>query len=444
MKYEDILEILHPLNFWGKTQDIGVKRVKYLDTFDKYIDANKVVLAVIGIRRAGKTYLTKQLLDLKCSQFSKETTLYVLLEDPKFEPYLNLDLLNDIYQSYRTFINRKGPCYIVLDEIQNIEHWEKWVRATLEKNNDVKIIITGSSSKLLSSSLAKVLTGRTITQNIFPLSFKEFLSFKGLMLDKDYDIVVKKEQIKQMLTEYILYGGFPQIVLEDNISVKTQLLKELFEGIILRDVVSRHRIRDVHTIKTAAELAINNFAGLISASKLRKILVNILGRKISPNLVLDILSHLEEAFLIFQLPILSYKVKERKQYPKKIYCIDNGIINTAIIKFTDNIGRLFENTVALSLLKKNGIENIFYWKSRQGKEVDFVIKEGMRIRQLIQVSYNISEKKTKDREIDALLAAGEELDCNNFLVITDEYGEVETLGDYKICFIPLWKWLMEE
>lgn len=440
MKREDIIEVISPLNLWGGPQELGIKRESYLRNLARYIETKNIAIVIIGVRRAGKTYLSRQLLD---EIRTKESTLYILLEEPKFDPYLNTDFLDEIYQSYRTFINKEGPAYIVFDEIQNVENWEKWVMTTLEKRKDVKIIITGSSSKLLSAELASLLTGRILTQKIFPLDFKEFLQFKGHDINRDYELITKKEIIKQTLWEYISFGGFPQVVLEKKPAIKNQLLKELFDGIILRDVISRHKIRDTNLVKTEAELAINCFSGLISSSKLRGTMVNLVGRKVSPNLVLDVLSYLEEAFLIFQLPIFSYKIKELKKYPQKIYCIDTGLINSVTIRFTENIGRLYENLVALSLIKQKGKENLFYWKSRDGKEVDFVVKEGLKIEQLIQVSYNIDEKKTREREISALLKAGNELNCEKYLVITEDYENEEVIDKHTIIFKPLWKWLIQ-
>lgn len=444
MRKEEIIEVLSPLNFWGKPQDTGFRRLHYLKKLKEFLEVKGVVLSIIGVRRAGKTYLARQLLDLKCKDSPKEATLYVLLEDPKFEPYLNVKLLDQIYEAYRTYVYKEGASFIVLDEIQNVGLWEKWVRMRLEKKENVKIIITGSSSKLLSSELATVLTGRTLTLKVFPFDFREFLSFKKVDFKKEYEIMSRKEEIKRLLMEYITYGGFPQVVIEENPSLKNQLLKEIFEGIIYRDIVFRHKIKDIYLVRVVAELVINNFSSLISATKLRNVLVKVLAKKISPNSVVKILRSLEEAFLIFQLPIFSYKVKEHKLYPKKIYCIDSGLINTVTAKFTDNIGRIYENIVALYLIKHKNKDNLFYWKSKEGLEVDFVVKQGLKIRQLIQVCYELSDEKVKKREINSLIKASNELKCKELLVITEDYEGKEKINNNKIVYKPLWKWLIEQ
>ena len=445
LKREEILETLSPLNFWGKEQEIGVVREEYLGRLQGFLKSKDLVVAVIGVRRAGKTYLTKQLLKSKADQLSSEKTLYVLLEDPKFEPYLGTALLEEIYQTYREEVSGDGEVYMVLDEIQNVPLWEKWIRLLIEKKETVKIIITGSSSKLLLSELATTLTGRTLTLEVFPLSFKEFLSFKGHTVAKKYEITTKRREWEKLLLEYIHYGGLPQVVLEKDSSLKTQLLKEIFEGIIYRDVVARHKIKEVSLIKVVAEIGIHYFSSLGSATKLRNIVASLVGRKVSPNLVLQMLSYLEEAFLIFQIPIFSYKVKEQKLYPKKFYCIDSGIINAVTVRFSENSGRLYENIVAISLLRHNGKGNVFYWKSDRQEEVDFVVKEGLNIKQLIQVCFEIGDEKVKKRELSALAKAVRELRCSpktELLVITRAFEGEEKEESHKIIYQPLWKWLL--
>jgi predicted AAA+ superfamily ATPase len=444
LKREEIIEVLSPLNFWGREQDTGIKREGYLKSLLQYLKSNDTVAVVIGVRRAGKTYLSKQL--LQAHKAAPENTLYVLLEDPKFDPYLNTDLLEEIYQTHKNYVAKKGVTYLVLDEIQNVGRWEKWVRVLLEKKEKVKIIITGSSSELLASSLATVLTGRTLTLEVFPLSFKEFLLFKAQNLKKQYELVSQRRKLEKFLLEYINYGGFPQVVLKEDTTLKLQLLKEVFEGIIYRDVIARHKIKEVSLVKTVAEMGINNFSSLQSATKLRNIVAGLVGRKVSPNLVLEILSYLEEAYLLFQVPIFSYKIKDQKLYPKKFYCIDSGIINAVTIKFSENLGRLYENMVAVFLFRQRGKKNIFYWKSKLQEEVDFVVKEGLNVKQLIQVCYQLSDKKVKKREVSALLKADKELNCpgeTELVIITRDLQKREKHGLRKIIYVPLWKWLWE-
>jgi len=441
---KEIIAVLAPLNYWGKDQDTGFNREDYLKTIEKFSKAKEDIIAITGVRRAGKTYLSKQFLKLLIKKgIAKEQTFYVNFEEPKIEPFLSLDLLDNIYEAYRTIINKEDFAYIVLDEIQNIPQWEKWARIMQEKKENIKLLITGSSSKLLSKELSTVLTGRILGINIFPLDFKEFLNFKGLELNKEYSLLTQKKKILRLLNEYINYGGFPKVALEKDDAVKSQMLKEIFEGIIYRDIISRYRIINTVVARNAAEITLNNFSSLISANNLRNILMGLSKKKISPNFIVNLLDHLEKTFLICQIPIFSYKIKEQKLYQKKVYCIDNGLINAIAFRFSRDIGKLYENTVAIELLKRYGKEKLFYWKSGKHEEVDFLIKEGLKIKRMIQVCYNIEERDIKKREIKALLKASKELKCKDLLVITEEKEGEEKIERNKIKYIPLWKWLLE-
>ncbi|PKP54476.1 MAG: ATPase [Candidatus Altiarchaeales archaeon HGW-Altiarchaeales-3] len=440
LSHEEIIQIISDVNLWGRDQETGTNRKDYIKRLNELSVSREDAIAIIGMRRTGKTYLAKQFLKNAALQTNKEQTLYVNFEEPKLDPYLSLPLLDEIYNAYRTYINRGDFAYIVLDEIQNIDRWEKWVRMMQEKQAKVKIIVTGSSSKLMSSEFATVLTGRSLKLEVYPLSFKEFLYFKGMIFKTEYDILTKSNEIQMMLPEYLEYGGLPKVVLENNKVIKKEFLKEVFDGIIYRDVISRYNIQDTYLTKLVAEFGINYFSTLMSANKLRNTLINVVKRKISPNLVIEILNHIIETYLIFSVPIYSNKIKDQKQYPKKIYCIDAGLINVIAFKLTENWGRIYENTVAVELKKRK--KEIYYWKDKNQWEVDFVIKEGPEINELIQVSYDIGNIETKNREIKSLIKASGELKCTNLLVITRDYEGREEINGVTIKFKLLWKWLL--
>jgi predicted AAA+ superfamily ATPase len=230
----DLLDKIRDFNFWHKEQETGLKR-KELKEVLKFVDDREFVLAINGVRRAGKTYLSKQILKEKLKEVKPEQTLYINFEDPTLEPYLNPESLKDLYESYRYFLNKKDFAYIVLDEIHNVPRWEKWVRIMLEKKEKVKFIITGSSSKLFKNEFARLLTGRTITFHLFPLSFKNFLDFKNYQIKKyqSYD------SLSPFIIEYLQYGGFPLIVLEKDETKKNLYLKELFNDILVKDIITK-------------------------------------------------------------------------------------------------------------------------------------------------------------------------------------------------------------
>ncbi len=438
---KEIIGVLSDVNFWGKPQKTGIDRGEYLEKILK-VRKTEDIIAIIGVRRAGKTFITRQILKRLIESGARpEQTLYVNFEDHKLEPYLSVELLDLVYSAYRTYINGEDFAYMVFDEIHNIEKWEKWVRTMQDRREDIKIIITGSNAKLLRKEISAILTGRTATFNVFPLTFREFLDFKGIGIKKNYEVITKRQRIKRELAEYLEFGGFPKVVLERDNDVKIQMLKELFEGIVDRDIIIRNRVREEYTARVAAELCMANFSRLISANKLRNMLAGITKTKLSPNFVVKLLNYFDTAYLIFQLPIFSYKIREQKLYPKKIYSIDTGLINAVTIKFSENYGFVYENVVSIELMKRYGKENIFYWKDSEGKEVDFVIKQGLKVGQLVQVCYSLN-KKTKGRELKALIKASKELRCKNLLVITRDYEAEENIDSKEINFIPLWKWLL--
>ena len=426
------MDKVQELNFWYKKQEVGIEREE-LDEVLKFVPDKKTALVIAGARRAGKTFLSRQILDSMLKEIKENQTFFVNFEDPSLGPYLNTDSLQDLYETYRYFLNKKDFAFVVLDEVQSVPNWEKWVRIMMEKGENAKFIITGSSSKIFKGEMARVLTGRTINFFLLPLSFKNFLEFKGYKIKK-YE---SYSSLGMLLNEYLEYGGFPLIVLTEK--EKNTYLKELFDDIVIKDIIIKYKLRELD-IRKLAVLLCNNFSSLVSVKRLRNLVQNIAKIKISPTSVNKYLYYFEDSFLFFFLPIFSYKIKDVMQYPRKAYCIDTGLINTINLRFSENIGRLYENAVAIELLRRYGKENLFYWKS-QKYEVDFVIKEGQKIRQLTQICYDI--QTAEDREVKALIEAGKELGCKNLLVITENYETEKAAERNKIKFVPLWKWLLE-
>ena len=431
-----LLEKISDFNFWSKDQETGIYR-KELKEVLNFVDDKNFTLIIAGIRRAGKTFLSRQILKTKIEKGVKpEQTLYINFEDPVLEPYLNIDGLNNFYQSYRYFLNKEKFAYIVLDEIQNVPKWEKWVRIMMEKKENVKFILTGSSSKFYKENQARILTGRALTYFLFPLSFSDFLKFKNYPLKKFQSFL----KIQPYIAEYLEFGGFPLIVLEKNREKKQIYLKELFNDILIKDIIIKYKLRELDA-KKLAFILVNQFSALVSIRRLKNLLEEIVGERTSPTSINRYLEYFSNSFIFFFVPIFSYKIKETFRYPKKVYVIDTGLINSLSLRFSENIGRLYENLVAKTLWEKYGLENIFYWKDHS-KELDFVVKQGLEVFQLIQVCSEIKKKKIFKREISALLKASQELKCNNLLVITKNYQGKEKFKNKTIKFIPLWKWLL--
>lgn len=395
---------------------------KYIDRINSKLDlTNSFIKVIIGPRRAGKSFFSLHLLN-KQQNFG-----YINFDDEKLitlEDYDELiSALNSVYGK---------PKILFFDEIQNLPKWELFVNR-LQRQGYI-LILTGSNSHLLSKELATHLTGRHFQKIVFPFSFKEFLSLEGKELTTS--------EIKEKLNDYLIYGGYPEPLIK-KINYK-EYLSTLLNSVLFKDIIKRYNIRFAQAIESLSEQLFSNIANEHSYNSLSKI------TKIkSSHTIENYLNYLEESFIFFRVRRFSYKLKEQISSIKKIYCIDNGFIHAKAFNSSHNFGKLYENLVAIALKRKelDGKLNFYYWKNQQQEEVDFVIKEGTKVRQLIQVCYSLDNLETKNREIRALLKAGNELKCKNLLVISsgkEIEEEIEWFGiKGKIKFIPLWKWLLE-
>lgn len=432
MRTAEIMEILLDWNFWKKEIDTGIKRSVLINKVERLSGMNEITV-VSGVRRSGKSTLLLQFLKSLFAQgVRKEDTLIVNFEDPRFKN-LNLELLNKIYETYLTEMNPKKEHYVVLDEIQVVEDWEKFARF-LHESKKAQVFLTGSSSKLLSSEYATVLAGRHVDMEVYPLSFREFLSFKGVVLKDRTDIISKRHEIKRLMTEYLKWGGFPKPTLLEKEQDKKELLNSYFRDITIKDIAMRHKIKDIGKLEELAKYYLSNISALQSFNKIRNML------DISIDTVERFSRYLSDAYMIFFVKKFSFSEKEQILNPKKVYCIDTGLRNAISFIFMDNQGRLMENVVFLELKKQK--KEIFYWKGNA--EVDFLVKDGEKIKQLIQVCYyDIENESARKREVDALLEAMKELKMKEGIIITYDYEGEEEVDKKKIIYKPLWKWLLE-
>ena len=380
------------------------------------------ILAILGIRRCGKSIFSYLL--AKPHKFA-----YINFDDERLAG-LKSDDLNKILESFYELYENID--YIILDEIQNVDNWELFVNRLRRTK---KIILTGSNSKLLSGELSTHLTGRYLDIILFPFSFKEFLKLKEVKENKVYT-TQEKAEIMKTLQEYLEIGGFPEAY-----KFGKGMISKIYEDILTKDILLRYNISKKEEIKKLAKYLITNSSGEITYSKLARIFDI---KHVST--ISNWISYLENAFLIFRLERFDFKLKQQFIAPKKVYCIDSGLMNTIGFKFSENRGKVIENEVALELQRRKAKENsfeVYYWKDYQQNEVDFIIKKDKKIESLIQVSYINSKEEIKEREINALLKASKELRCKNLIVITWDYETEEKFGGEIIKFVPLWKWLLE-
>jgi len=400
---------------------------------------NKIIV-VNGFRRVGKTYLLYGLANNLLKSNSREEVVHINFEDERIP--LKTEFLTSIFPIADELFSKKIR-YLLLDELHNIPNWSKWLRRIYD-NRNIRIFVSGSSSRMSEEEIPTELRGRFLEVKIFPLSFKEFLIFKNLNINlKNLGFSeVEKPIILKALTEYLVYGGLPEVVLEDE-SKKLELAQSYYATVIKRDIAERYKIKNEESLKTLLKLLLDSKEYSISKTYNN---LKSLGNEIGKSTVQKYISYIENSYFSLSLPIFSYKIKDQIQYPKKIYFIDNVFINAISTKFMNNYGRLYENLVAVELKRRE--EKPYYWKSPQKEEVDFVLKKDTKIKQLIQVCYDMSDPDTKKREIKALLKASKELKCSNLLIINQDYSGEENSEWFgikgKIKFIPLWKWLLEK
>jgi hypothetical protein len=379
-------------------------------------------LVILGVRRCGKSTLSEQLvLGLKFGyiNFDDERLLGATKDD------LNV-VLQIFYELYGSDLDS-----IILDEIQIVSGWEPFVSRLRDTK---KVIITGSSSKLLSGELSTRLTGRHVDLLLFPFSFHEFLAYKKWDIPKAFSTADRAEVVK-LLGEYIRSGGFPE-----QFTLGRQIIRSIYNDIITKDVVIRHKIKHIDDLRQVARFLVSNSSKEFTYSSLRSI------TKVKNLITLsNWVRYLEEAYLLFNVERFSYKLKQTIIAPKKIYCVDSGIMEGISSEPTENKGRFMENVVAVELIKKSKNDDefeVFYWKDYRGREVDFVIKKRRKISQLIQVTYASSREAVEVRELDSLILASKELKCNNLLILTWDYEGSARVEGKKVIFMPLWRWVL--
>ena len=436
MDKNEILAVLNDWNIWQGDLDTGIIRGKYLDRLESLMTSNQIV-TITGARRAGKSYLMRQMAKKLFDQgVKKENILIVNFEDPRF-PALDTKLMTRIFDVYKEFLSPTDTPYLFLDEVQEVESWEKWVRMMHELRK-AKIVVSGSNAHLLSRELGTLLTGRHLDLTIFPLSFQEFLAFNQMEVRTPLDVAGKEAEIKGLLRKYIESGSFPEVVLSQH---KREILLKYFEDLLTKDLLKRYRVRKVQVMKSLIKYYLGNAANLTTFKSATKFL------QASSDTIEKFAGYFEDVYLTFFLNRFSFKVKEQVKSPRKVYAIDTGLCNAVGFNFSENLGRFAENVVFMALKRKQALNpdlEIFYWKDIHHREVDFVIKDGLKVKGLLQVCWNLRDEKTRKREMRSLAKAMRELNVSVAAIITEETEGEEKLHHDMVKLIPLWKWLLAE
>lgn len=396
--------------------------------------------AVIGMRRTGKTWFCfQQMLQIIERGYRKEQILYLNFEDERLLPFKTEDFQTIIETYYRKFPNFKDKqCFLFLDEIQQISGWEKFVRRVLDTEK-LSVVVTGSSSKLLSSEIATSLRGRSLTTEIFPFSFNEYLQFKDITTPSSKQFGAKIRAILQNeVAQYLQSGGFPEVQVLPEF-LRRDVFSNYLDVVLLRDVIERHSVSNTVAIRSLMREIMNAAGSKFSVNKFYNSLRS-QGISCTKNSLYEYLEHLEDAFFVFRVPLHSRSERTRRVNPQKVYIIDTGLLETLKHRMTEDRGALLENMVYLHL-RRHGIKPEYYI-SNEGYEVDFhFISQSNRNKYLIQVCWDLSKKQTREREIRALQAAMHETGVKKSIIVT---WLDECVFDEYIEAIPLWKWLLAD
>lgn len=378
-----------------------------------------LIKLITGPRRVGKS--TQALLMLRNKNFA-----YLNFDKQELRDNWNADLvmrlLDEIYPNYD---------YLMLDEVQNLPDWDVWVTELFRRGKN--LVITGSNANMLSSEMATVLTGKYLPLEMLPFSLAEF--FEWHQLDMNHILPEQQNEAIILEDDYLRNGGYPETVAAR--SLAGTYLSTLFDSIIWKDIVKRHKIRNTEAINNMALYLLSNFCNQLSANDI----ADALNLK-SVNTTQKFMGYLHEPFLFYYLPRYNNKLKLMAKAPKKIYVVDNGFVAAKAFSTSDNLGRLLENQVFVNLLRKgyNTEQSMFYYHTRNDKQIDFVLREHNHVKQLVQVSYEMTSEKTIRRECSALVEAAEELHCEELFVLTYNEKRTTEWDGHTIHILPTSEW----
>ena len=377
-----------------------------------------LIKLITGPRRVGKS--TQALLMLRDKNFAYLNFDSQPLLDA-WDANLVMRMLDDVYPGYE---------YLLLDEVQNLDAWDLWVSELYRKG--MNLVVTGSNAKMLSSEMATVLTGKYLQIEMLPFSMEEFFDWNKLDLRE-----LKPEQQAEgnaLTDDYMRNGGYPEVVASRQLV--RSYLDTLFDSIVWKDVAKRHNVRNITDLNNLAMYMVSNFCNPLSATELSEEL----GFS-SVNTTKKFMDYLHEPYLFYYLSRYNNKLKLMKKAPRKVYVVDNGFVAAKAFAVSENLGRLLENQVFIELMRRgyDTDKSLFYYRSRNDKEVDFVLRKGTHVESLVQVCYDMSSPKTEKREVDSIVECAGELKCSNLTIVTrDEERTIEKDG-YTISVVPVLK-----
>jgi predicted AAA+ superfamily ATPase len=399
--------------------------------YDIPTDTGKIV-SLIGVRRSGKTYMFFHMIERLRRRVPNENIVYINFEDDRLFPIGLKDLDGLVEAYFELYPHKRGEkLYWFLDEVQNIEGWERFVRRIYDTLN-LQLFVTGSSSRLLSSEIATSLRGRTIVYEIFPFSFKEYLLAKEI--EVNFHSSSSLSYIRNAFNAYLEEGGFAETFGQSK-DVQKRILKDYMDLIVYRDVIERHAIKNHALLKHLIKYLFVNMGTLISFNKLYNTYKS-MGYKLGKDTLYEYVAYLQEAYTVFAIPIHRSSVREEQRNPKKLYAVDNGFKRLFDASLSKDFSKLYENLAFLHLHRQS--DEVYYYKGKQEVDLYANLDGGT----LVNVSYEIEASATLERELSALREGMEYFGLNRAYLVTAEREEILTVDGKEIEVVPLWKWLL--
>ena len=424
-----LFELLAAQNPWwsGQPFDTGRERQKYLVKIRRYLKTGEIIV-LSGVRRSGKTTLLYQTVRLliTTNRVPAKNILFLTCDEPAIAG--RTGALAEAVDTYRREIAPKGTIYLIFDEVQAVDGWEREIKS-LYDGKHCRIILSGSSSYLLEPQVGTLLSGRYFTIPVYPLDFCEYLRFHSIVPSKDKaKRAAQKYEITANLRQYLHEGGFPVVVLQPEERTKQDYLRAYYDSIVYRDIVRTNVVRNQKALASLLHYLFSNIASLYSYRRLQEMLGTDIGT------VRDYIHFAGLAKILFEVQAFSYSLPAQARQNKKIYCIDTGLRNAVAFRFSEDEGKLAENLVFLELMRSGATP--FYWKGT--REVDFVTSSQDLTLTAINVCYS---DRIPDREYEGLKEFAGEFGANvrRLLILTRDFEAKEG----EIVCIPLWKWLLE-
>ncbi|HIP51360.1 MAG TPA: ATP-binding protein [Campylobacterales bacterium] len=431
-----LFEILSDWNYWNKPFPQTFARERYEEKLTHFSHSDEVIV-IKGIRRCGKsTLLINEMKRLVQNGIEVERLLFVNFEDARLIGHLGVELLSLVKDVYMEFVNPKGKPFIFFDEVQNIEHWEKWVNTEYELKKSY-VYVTGSNSSMLSSEIGTALSGRYVSVEMYPLGFQEFLLFKNIKIKNKMELISQKHELNREFTNFLKLGGFPKVIEYSKSPVQQrELMQTYFNSILLKDIVARFKLKNFKVLEDLSAFLLSNTATYNSINKLKN------SFSISYDMTRDYMEYLEKAYMLLAINKFDFSLKKQQANARKYYSIDLGLSNLLRVPNLKTKGHDLESIVLLELLRRG--YKVYYYKTKGDLECDFIIEKDREIVELIQVTVSLRDEKTRKRELAPFVKVVNELGLKNVrkTVLCEDNSDRLEVDGLSIDVVNILEWLV--